>query len=59
VAKELLKGETSDEDKTNLIASLTGYTEKEIKKGLKKNDDDYEKYLSSILQEKAYKTAVN
>ncbi len=59
VAKELLKGESSDEDKIKLINSLTGYTEKEIEKGLKKYDGNYQDYLANILQEKATETAVN
>jgi hypothetical protein len=34
-------------------------TEEEVAKGLKKNDNDYTKYLSSILQDKAKETDQN
>jgi hypothetical protein len=57
IAGKILEGNKGKE--AEVIASLTGYTEKEIEKGLKKNDDDYAKYLSSILQDKAKETAEN
>ena len=57
IASKILEGNKGRE--AELIASLTGYTQEEVEKGLKKNDNDYTKYLSSILQEKAKETDQN